>query len=84
MEAGKMQEAKKAEQSLPVALWKGIPLPLTPLSLTYVQSRTCRQTFMEELLGALLWGTPQGNKSTLGTVLGETPAQSRTLRNNRR
>ena len=61
-----------------------VPLSLTPLSLTYVQSRTCRQTFMEELLGALLWGTPQGNKSTLGTVLGETPVQSRTLRNNRR
>lgn len=43
MEVGKMQEARKAEVSLPVTPWKGtLPLSLTPLNFIYVQSRTCR------------------------------------------
>lgn len=39
---------------------------------------------MGGLLGALHWGTPEGNKSTVGIALGETSAQSRRLGNNRR
>lgn len=53
-----MQEARKAELSLP-----GLPgkVPLSPASLAsiYMQLGRCRQIFMEEPLGALPWGMSQ-------------------------
>lgn len=54
MEVGKTQEARKAALSLPEAPWKGTSFSGTCGSI-YVQSVSCRQTFMEGPLGALPW-----------------------------